>query len=78
MLTIVIDCADGARLLQTLYASPRVLERAIHQARKWMSFMDSDDPIRADIHVGGHDGSNANGPIVATVYPIPISFTEEK
>ena len=68
MLTIVISCANGAMLTQTIYDSPRVLTRAVHRARTLMDLAEEEGPIRADIHTGF---GNA-GPIVATIYPIPI------
>lgn len=68
MLTIVVSCANDAVLTQTVYDSPRILTRAVHRARVLMGWAEGEGPIRADIHVGFGDA----GPIVATVYPIPI------
>lgn len=68
MLTIVVSCANGAVLTQTLYDSPRVLTRAVHRARTLMGWPEAEDPIRADIHAG----DTVDGPIVATIYPISM------
>lgn len=66
MLTIVIDCASGARLTQTLKYDTRHLGRAVQHARTLMRWADWEQPLHAVVHLGEHE----HGPVVAVVYPV--------